>query len=166
MQTAHLISVGTSEKNLLSLCQRQNALILQQHFALLSSLQRLLCKFIASELLIALTACIGFLKESQTIFGTEDATHGIVDTRHLHLALVHQFLQQNAELHTIGIHRHVDTGIDSDTDGIFLILGHLFAREEVVDIGPVCHKESIPLQVFLQPLGQIFVAGMKRNTID
>ena len=42
----------------------------------------------------------------------------------------------------------------------------MLTREEIVNVGPVGDEESIPLQVFLEPLRQVFVAGMHRHTID
>ena len=104
MQTAHLVSVRTSEENLLTLSKRQNTIVLQQYLRLFSSLQRSLGKLVAAELLEALTTCVRFLKESETILRTENTTNGVVDTIHRYLTLVHQFLQQNAELHAVGIH--------------------------------------------------------------
>ena len=167
MQTAHLVGIGACEQDFLTLRQRQNiTFVLQKNHRLLSGLQRSLGKLVRAELLIALSTCIGLLKKAQTILGTQDTAHSIVNTRHLYLALIHKFLQQDAELHAIGIHRHVDTCIDSDADGIFLVLGHMFAREEVVDISPVCHEEAVPLKILLQPLGEILITGMYGHAID
>ena len=167
MQTTHLVGVRTSQQNLLTLCQRQNiALVLQQHLALLSSLQRSGCKLSTTKLLKALSTCVWLLEEAQTILGTQDTANSIINTTHLHLTLLYQLLQQDTELNAIGIHRHIDTSIDSNADGIFLILSYMLTREQIVDISPVGNQESIPLQVFLQPLGQILVAGMNRHAVD
>ena len=140
MQAAHLVGIGTSEQNLLTFGQRQNAaLVLQQNLRLFSCLQRFLGKLIATELLVALSAGVGLVEQVQAVFHAQDAAHSIVDALHAHLAFLHQFLQQDAELHAIGIHRHVDTGIDGNADGVFLVFCHMFAREEVIDVGPVGH---------------------------
>ena len=140
--------------------------VLQQHHRLLSSLKRLGSKLLTTELLISLTTRIGLLKETKTVFHAEDAAHGIVDTCHRDLPFLNKFLQQDTELHAIRIHRHVDTGIDGDADGVFLVLGHMLTGIEVVDISPVGHQHTIPLQVLLQPFRQIFIAGMNRYAID
>ena len=167
MQAAHLVGIGTGEQNLLTFGQRQDAaLVLQQNLRLFSGLQRFLGKLIATELLVALSTGVGLVKQVQAVFHAQDAAHGIVDALHAHLALFNKFLQQDAELHTVGIHRHVDTGIDGNADGVFLVFCHMFAREKVIDVGPVGHQHAVPLQVFLQPLGEIFVAGMHGHAVD
>ena len=102
-------------------------------------------ELVAAELLVPLATRIRFVEKSETVFGTEDSTYGIVDTLHLHFAFLHQFLQQDAEVDALGVHRHIDSGIDGEADGVFLVLGNNFAGEEVVDVGPVCHEESVPL---------------------
>ena len=122
--------------------------------------------FIRAELLIALATGVGLVEEVQTILQSEDATHGIVDARHRHLSFLHEFLQQDAEVHAVGIHRHINTCIHSHAHGVFLVLGHMLALEEVVDVCPVGDEHAIPLQVFLQPLRQVFVAGMHGLAID
>ena len=122
--------------------------------------------FIRAELLIALATGVGLVEKVQTILQSEDATHGIVDARHRHLSFLHEFLQQDAEVHAIGIHRHINTCIHSHAHGVFLVLGHMFALEEVVDVCPVGDEHAIPLQVFLQPLRQVFIAGMYGLAID
>ena len=64
MQTAHLVGVGTRQKNLLSFCQRQDvAFVLQQHLTLLGGMKRLLGKLVTSEFLIAFATGVGFLEQ-------------------------------------------------------------------------------------------------------
>ena len=121
---------------------------------------------IRTELLIAFATGVGLVEEVQTILQSEDATHGIVDARHRHLTLLHEFLQQDAEVHAVGIHRHINTCIHSHAHGVFLVLGHMFALKEVVDVCPVGDEHAIPLQVFLQPLRQVFVAGVHGLAVD
>ena len=109
-------------------------------------------KLLRTEFLISFAAGVGLVEQSQTVFHAQDAAHGIVNSLHRHLALVHQFLQQDAEVDTVGVHTHVDTCVDSNADGVFLVFGHMFTGVEVVNVGPVGHQHAVPLQVFLQPL--------------
>ena len=167
MQTAHLVGIGAGEQNLLSFGQRQDVvLILQQHLRLLGGQQGLLGKLIRTELLVAFSASIRLVEQIQAILHAQDAAHGIVDALHADLALLHQFFKQDTELHAIGIHRHVDTGIDSNANGVFLVFCHMLARVQIINIGPVGHEHAVPLQVFLQPFRQVLVAGMYRHAVD
>ena len=166
MQTTHLVGVWTSKQDLLTLNERQDTIVLQQDLTLFCCLKSLCSKLITSELLKALATGIRLCKEVKTIFYSEDTANGIINTAHGHLTLVNQFLQQHAELHAVWVHRHVDTGVDSDTDGIFLILSHLLTGIEVVDISPVGNEHSVPSQILLQPLCEILIAGMNGNSVD
>ena len=121
---------------------------------------------VGTELLVALAAGVRFVEEVQAQLQSQYAAHSIVDALHLHLAFLHEFLQQYAEVHAVGIHRHVDTCIHGHAHGVLLVLGHVLSLEEVVDVGPVGHKHAVPLQVFLQPLRQVFVAGVHGLAVD
>ena len=105
------------------------------------------------------------LKQTQTILHTEYTSHGIINTAHRYLALFNQLLQQGAEVPAVGVHRHVNTGVDSQFDSLFLILGNVVATIEIVDIGPVGHHHTIPVQVVLQPLGEVFIVSMQGESV-
>ena len=122
--------------------------------------------FLRSKLLIALASGVWFVKQSDAVFQSEDATHGIVDTLLAHLALVDELFQQYAKLHAVWVHRHIDTGIDSNADRIFLVFCHSFAGKEIVDVSPVGDNHSVPVQIFLKPLSKVFVAGVHGYTVD
>ena len=106
------------------------------------------------------------VEEVKTVFHSQDAAHGIVDALHAHFALFDELFQQDAEVDAIGVHRHVDTSIDGDADGIFLVFGHMLAREQVVDVCPVGDDHSVPAQVFLQPLREILITGVYGHSVD
>ena len=74
--------------------------------------------------------------------------------------------QENAKVDAIGVHRHVDAGIDGQPYGVLLVLGHFLAGIQIVDVSPVSDNHAVPLQVLFQPLGQVFVAGMHGNAVD
>ena len=129
-------------------------------------MESLLGKCGRSELWIVGSRSIRIVEQTETVLQTEDSAHGIVDTRHWHLAFLNQFLKQHAEVHAVWIHAHIDTCIDGNADSVFLVLCHLLALEKVVDICPVGHNHAIPVEVFLEPLGEVFGTGMNRHSID
>ena len=129
-------------------------------------MESLLGKCVTCEIRIVGSMGIRIVEETETVLKAEDSAHGIIDTRHWHLAFLDQFLQKHAEVHTVWIHAHVDTCIDGDTDSIFLVLCHLLTLVEIVDVCPVGHDHTIPVEVFLEPLGEVFGTGMNRHAID
>ena len=167
IEAAHLIGIRSCQQNTNTLLEWEDTtFILEQNLAFFGRMECFLCKLVTTKLLISLTTGVGVLKETETILHAKNATSGIIDARHGHLAFFNQFLQQYTELHAVGVHAHIDTGIDGNTDGVLLVLGNSFALIEVVDVGPVGHNHTIPLQVFLQPLRQVLVACMHGYAID
>lgn len=52
----------------------------------------------------------------------------------------------------VRVHRHVDAGIDGELDGFLLILGYVVAAIKVVDVRPVSHNHTVPVEVFFSHL--------------
>ncbi len=129
-------------------------------------MQRLLSRSLTAKVGIVLTAGVGLVEETETVFYAQDAAHGVVDALLRDLTFLDELLEQRAEVNIVGIHAHVDTGVDSQTDSVLLVFGHMLTRIEVADISPVGHNHAVPVEVFLQPLRQILVAGMHRHAVD
>ena len=91
---------------------------------------------------------------------------GVINAAYGYFAFVYKFFQQCTEIPFIRFHGHVDTCVDGDFDGFFLVGCHFFAAPEVVDVSPVRDKYSIPVQFFFQPLGQDFVIGVYGQSVD
>ena len=167
IEAAHLVGIRSGQQDTDALLEREDAaFVLEQDLAFLSRMEGLLGKLVTSELLITFATGVGVIEETETILHAKHAASGIIDARHGHLAFLNQFLQQYAELHAVGVHAHIDTGVDGDADGILLVLGNPFALIEVVDVGPVGHDHTVPLQVFLQPLGEVLVACVYGHAVD
>ena len=79
---------------------------------------------------------------------------------------MYQFFQKDAEVDAVGVHRHIDTGINGNANSVFLVFGNMLALEKIVDVGPVSDEHAIPVQVFFQPFSQVFIAGMYRYAVD
>ena len=122
--------------------------------------------FLRAEFLVAFAAGVRLVKQVQTVLQSQDAAYGIVDARHADFTLSDQLLQQDAEVHAVGVHRHVNAGVDGQSDGVLLVLGHVFAAEKVVDVGPVGHNHTVPLQVLLEPFRQVLVTGVNGHSVD
>ncbi|CDB95686.1 unknown [Bacteroides sp. CAG:443] len=105
------------------------------------------------------------VEQTQAILQAQYAGYGIIDAAHRYLAFLNQFLQVVAEAHFVRHHRHVDTGIDGNLDGLLLGCCNVVARTQVIDVRPVGHDHAVPVQVFLQPFGQQFTVGMERHAV-
>ena len=99
--------------------------VLEQYHRLLCCLECYFYMLCRAELRVVGQGGVGLVEESHAPFHTEDATHGIIDALHTDFPLVDQLDEQVAELQTIGVHRHIDTCIDGNTDGVFLVYSHL-----------------------------------------
>ena len=141
-------------------------LVFEQDQRAYRGLEGLLVKFLRAELRIVLLYGVGGVEEPEAVFEAQRAGGGVVDAAHGHLALVDKFLEQGAEIGLIGFHGHIDSGVDGYTDGVFLVGGHMLALVEVVDVSPVGDDEAIPLEVILEPLGQVFPRGMHGCAVD
>ena len=167
VQASHLIGVRTGHKDALALGQREKAgFVLQENHGFFGTLSSCLSKFLASELRIVFVVGIRLVEQTEAILQAKDATGSIIDTAHRHLTFVHEFLQEDGEIRVIRIHCHIDTGVDGYLDGFLLVLGNLFTLPEIVDVCPVGHNHTVPIQVFLEPLGKEFVIGMDGHTVD
>ena len=119
----------------------------------------------ASEALVSLSARVRPLEESQSVLDAQDTPYGVVNTLLADGPLLYQLLQQYAEVDAVGVHRHVDTRVDGQPDGILLVLRDVLAAEQVVDVGPVGDQHAVPAEVLLQPLGQVLVACVQRHAV-
>ena len=104
--------------------------------------------------------------ESQTLLHTKDAADSIVNTAHGHLTFLDKLFQQYAGLYAVGLHNHIDAGIDSDAQRLFLVLGYALARVQIINICPVGNQHAVPSCLLLQPDGQQLVVGVYRHAID
>ena len=184
---AERVGVGAADKQLGAFPERQYLLlVLKKHHALFCHARRLLSKAVASEVgihrrqglwsllaLLRLSLFWGSIRDvpSRAIHQTdanlqsEDASNGVVDARHRHSALVHELDEQVAEVRGIGVHRHVDTRIDGERNGVFLCGGNVIAAPDVVDVRPVRHNHAVPVKAFLQPLCEQAVIRMEGHAV-
>src|SRR5690554_8039702 len=105
-------------------------------------------------------------EQTKTVFEAQHATNGVVDATHRYFAFFYQLFEQDAVVPVVGLHSHVDAGIDGHFDGLFFVGRHLLAGIEVVDVGPVGNNHTVPAEVFLEPLGQQLVAGVHGHAVD
>src|SRR5690554_2794954 len=105
-------------------------------------------------------------EQAKTVLQAQYATNGIVDATHRYFAFFYQLFEQDAVVPVVGLHSHVDAGIDGHFDGLFFVGRHLLAGIEVVDVGPVGNNHTVPAEVFLEPLGQQLVAGVHGHAVD
>ncbi len=167
IETTHSVAIGTSDKDLLALSYWEHAIIvLKQHDALLSALESSLSKCFATEIRIIGPLGVGLVKEAKTHLHAHHARSSVIDAIHAYLALIYEFFQEVAEISAIGIHGHVDSGIDSLADGIFLVGSHFLAFPQIVDVGPVGDDHAVPAQINLEPLGEKLGIGMHRGAVD
>ena len=144
VKAAHAVGVGACQKYLCALFEGQGAVVLEQYHALLGCVQGNISMPGTCKLRVCLGICIRCAEQSQTEFHAQDAAYGIIDAAHGYRTLLNEFLQDIAELQAVGVHGHVNAGVDGHLDGFFLILGNLVAVVKVVYIGPVGKDHSVP----------------------
>ena len=167
VQTAHLVGVGTRNEQFLSFGKGQDiAFVLQQHHAFNGSVKCQLRKLLATELRIVLESLGRMLVESQSLLHAKNTADSIVDAAHGYLAFLHQLFQQDAGIHAVRFHNHIDTCIDGYAQSVFLVLSHSFAGIEIVDVGPVGNEHSVPSRLLFQPYGQQLMVGMNGHSVD
>ena len=167
VQTAHLVGVGTRNEQFLSFGKGQDvAFVLQQHHAFYGSVECQLRKLLATELRIVLESLGRMLVESQSLLHAKNTADSIVDTAHGYLAFLHQLFQQDAGIHAVRFHNHIDTCINGYAQSVFLVLSHSFAGIEIVDVGPVGNEHSVPSRLLFQPYGQQLMVGMNGHSVD
>ena len=108
----------------------------------------------------------GVLKQTQTDLQTQDTAYGIVQALLGNLTGIDQVNDHVAALGIVGIHNHIDTGVDAHLHGLVLVGGHVVAGIQVVNIGPVGYKQTVPAQLFLDPAAQQDGVGMGGNAVD
>ena len=99
-------------------------------------------------------------EKTQTQLQTHYSAHGIVDASLRHLTFLHKLFEQSAKFGIVGSHRHVDTGIYGNSDGIFVVYSHFVAIMQIVYISPVGDYQAIPIQLLFEPNGEQFMIGM------
>ena len=120
---------------------------------------------LATKERIVFEVTVRFLEQTETVLHTQHAAYGIVNAAHRNFTLFYQLLQQDAEVPAIRVHAHIDTGVDGQLDGFLLTTGNVVAAIQVNDVSPVSYNHTVPVQVFLQPLGQQFIVGMERQAV-
>ncbi len=166
IEATHGVGIRTGNQQFLAFCQRQYAVcILQKHQGLFGSPECDGGMFLAAEQRKVLQVIVGLFKQIEAVLQAQYATHGIVYTAHGDFTFFYQLLEERAELPVVRVHGHVDTGIDGELDGFLLVFGNVVALPEVVYVRPVSHNHTVPIEVFLQPLGQEFVVGMERQAV-
>ena len=150
IEAAHSVGIRSGDENLHALLERKDIIIVfEQHFAFLGSTRSKIGMLLAAEFGIVLEAVVRLVEEVKAIFQSKNAAHSIVDAAHRHLTLLHQLLKQSAEVGVVRLHSHINSGIDSNADSILLVGGNVVASVEVVDIGPVSHHHTVPVELFL-----------------
>ena len=150
IEAAHSVGIRSGDENLHALLEREKVVVvLEQHFALLGSAGSKIGVLLAAEIRIVLEAVVRLVEEVKAVFQSKNAAHGIIDAAHRHLTLLHQLLKQSAEVGVVRLHSHINSGIDSDADSVLLVGGNVVASVEVVDIGPVSHHHTVPVELFL-----------------
>ena len=165
VEAAQRVGVGAGDEDLARRHEGQRTVVLQQHNALAGGFKGLVGMLLTGKEGEVLPIIIRCIEEARAILQAQHAARGIVDAAHRHLALLHQLLQQGAEVPAVGIHRHVDAGVDGDADGLFLRCSDVVAAPEVHDVGPVGHNHAVPLQVVLQPLRQVLIVGVQGHAV-
>ena len=166
VEAAHRVGIRTGKQDFCALGKRQDvAFVLQQHFRFFGSLKSSGSKLLRTELIVFLDVPVRMVEQTQAILQAQYTGYGIIDAAHRYLAFLNQFLQVVAEAHFVRHHRHVDTGIDGNLDGLLLGCCNVVARTQVIDVRPVGHDHAVPVQVFLQPFGQQFTVGMERHAV-
>ena len=166
VEATHGVGIRTGNQQFLAFCQRQYAVcVLQEYQRLFGSLECGGGMFRTAEQREVFQIIIGFLKQIEAVLQAQYAAHRIVNAAHGDFAFFHQLLQECTELPVVRVHRHVDTGIDGELDGFLLVLGNVVAAIKVVDVRPVSHNHTVPVEVFFQPLGQQLIVGMERQTV-
>ena len=120
---------------------------------------------LAGKIRIVLKHSVRLVEKTETDLQTEHAAHRIVNTLHRNLSLLHKLLKVDCKLAVVRNHRHVDTGIYSQPDSILERSCNTLTGIEVVDVSPVSHYHSVPVQLLLHPLGQKFCITVKRHTV-
>ena len=120
----------------------------------------------ASEVSIVFGICIRCIEQAEAIFKAKYPTGCVINTFLRHATFIYKFLQQGAEIEVVRLHRHVDAGVDGHFDSLFLVVSHVFTGIEVVDVCPVGHYHSVPVQVFFKPLCKQFVVCVNRAAVD
>ena len=160
------VGIGTGYENLLVLRERQDAVILEQDLALQGGLIRLAGKLRCIEAGIFRLFPHRMLKQAQTHLQAQHAADGVIEAGLGDAAFLHQLYNHVAAHRVIGIHDHVNTGIDTHGHSLFFVGGHVVADVEVVNVGPVGHQHAVPVQLLFHPAGEKKGIGVRRNTVD
>ena len=108
----------------------------------------------------------GLVEQAQAHFQAKDAAHSIVDTGHGNLAALGKLHDVGDAFGIVGVHDHVDTGIDAKCHGLPLVGGNVVALVQIVDIGPVGNQHTVPVQLLLDPSGEEELVGVGGNAVD
>ena len=166
VEATHGVGIRTGNQQLLAFCQRQYTVcILQKYQRFFGSLEGGSGMFRTTEQGEVFQVIIGLFKQIETVLQAQYTANSIVNAAHGDFSFFHQLLQECTELPVVRVHRHVDTGIDGELDGFLLVLGNVVAAIKVVDVRPVSHNHTVPVEVFFQPLGQQLIVGMERQTV-
>ena len=159
------IGIGAGDKDLFVFGERQNAVVLQQDLALHGHVIGLMgiggrCK----HGIFMLPG--GILKQAQAHFQAQDTADGVVQAGLGNLPFLHQFDDGGAAFGIVGVHDHVDTGVDAQGHGLFLVGGHMVPHIEVVNVGPVGHQQAVPVELFFHPAAEQDGVGVGGDAVD
>ncbi len=167
VERAHGVAVGACDENLRAFFEGKDVVVVfEEHHRFLGGFESGGAVSLGVEIGIILVAGVGLVEQAEAVFHAEHAGCCVVDAVHRHGAFVDEFFKGGAESGVVGIHRHVDAGVDSQGDGFFLVLGNFLAREKVVDVGPVGHDHAVPVEVFFEPFCEEFGIGMHGHAVD
>ena len=121
--------------------------------------------FFAGEQRILRRRSDGSFEKAQTQLQTHYSAHGIVDASLRHLTFLHKLFEQGAKFGIVGCHRHIDTGIDGNSNGIFVVYSHFVAIMQIVYISPVGDYHAIPTQLLFEPNGEHLIIGVEGHAI-
>ena len=165
VQGPHRICIRSCQQYAGRLLQRKHTVVLEKHLRLHSRLIGGSDMVRTCKIRIIFRHRVRSIEKAETIFDTKNTGHSIVYTRHRYLTLLDKLLQFIAELEVQRDHRHVDSGIDGHLDSLLLGRSHPLTSIEIVDVSPVGHNHSVPVQVLLEPLCKKFGIAVERHSV-
>ncbi len=167
VERTHGVGVGACHKNTGIGRQRKDILfVFQQGNRLIGRSFRDRFVLTAAEIGVFFARPVRPLEESKPELQPQHAPHGIVDSIHRHFPLFHQTHQCGAEGQVVGLHHHIDTGIDRRLNRPFIISNHMIAALQVLHIRPVGHNYPVEPKFLFQPLGKQPMIGMGGDPVD
>ena len=105
------------------------------------------------------------IEQTAVVLDAEDAADAFVEARLGDAPLLNELSKQYREQCVGRHHAHVNAGMNGHIDGVLVIIGHHVAFEEVSDVLPVSHDQSLKSQFIPQDVGEDVVVGVDGNAV-